>query len=146
MLDIEVCTFCPPDVDVSMWAIVWDEQEPLVPYAFMFFGDDGVCIVGQGEEWTRLYMTFREQVQEKLLESARDDEAVAFDRYRIQFMGLIPACRPTALYICKREDGSRVIVLPLENKLLVYGSRSKEEIETIINTVRRFMEQKAQEG
>lgn len=145
-MKIEVCTFCPPEVDVSMWAIVWGEQEPLVPHAFMFFGDDGVCIVERGEEFTRLYMTFREQVQEKIFESAMDDKVVPFDRYRIEFMGVIPKCRPTALYICKREDGSRVIVLPLENKLLVYGSSSKEEMEAIINMVSTFLQQKAQEG
>ncbi|MEM0325774.1 MAG: hypothetical protein QW733_01910 [Desulfurococcaceae archaeon] len=142
-MNIEVCTFPPPGVDVSMWAIVWDEQ---VPYAFMFFGDDGIYIVGQGEEFTRLYMTFREEVRERVLESAKNDEAVVFDRYRIEFIGEIPKCRPTALYLCKREDGSRVLVLPLENKLLVYGSESPEEIENIINAVRRFIEQKAQEG
>jgi len=141
-MDIEVCIFSPPDVDVSMWAIVWDGQ---VPYAFMFFGDDGIYIVGQGEEFARLYMTFKEEMIRSLSELAERGVSV-FDRYRIEFIGEIPKGRPVGVYLCKRGDGSRVVVLPLESKLLVYGSESPEEIESIINAVRRFMEQKAKEG
>jgi len=141
-MDIDVCIFSPPDVYVSMWAIVWDGQ---VPYAFMFFGDDGIYIVGQGEEFTRLYMSYKEEMMESLFELVERGVSV-FDRYRIEFIGVIPKGKPTGVYICRRGDGSRVVVLPLENRLLVYGSESPEEIENIINVVRRFMEQKAKEG